>query len=593
MVAATHWLAAATGMSVLEKGGNAFDAAAAAGFVLQVVEPHLNGPGGEVPVIFYSAAEDRVRVLCGQGTLPAKASVKGLLDLGLSQVPGTGLLPACVPGAFGAWMTLLEAYGTMEVSAVLEPAITYALRGFPLLGRAAALVGRCEETFRCAWPSSAEVYLRGGSPPLPGELFTNPLLANTYWRVAQAASGSQGGREQRIARATDAFYRGFVAEAIDRFVSTSDVQDDSGRAHRGLLSGEDMASWRATFEEAVSLEFANFRVHKTGPWGQGPVFLAQLRILEGLGLAGLDPGGPEWVHLVTESAKLAFADRDAFYGDPDFVEVPLAELLSKEYAAQRQALIADEASLLQRPGTPGGFQPWQPPPELMGEDWGLGAPSALAPGAPPDPTGGSGPGQARSLGPVEGDTCHLDVVDRWGNVVSATPSGGWLHASPCVPGLGFPLTTRGQMCWLDESSPAPFAAGRRPRTTLSPTLALRGRGEALAFGTPGGDQQDQWTLGFFLRHALHGLDLQAAIDFPSFHTSHVISSFHPRRWNPARLHIESRFDASTQHELARRGHDLALEGEWSLGRVCAAARHGSMMAAAADPRQDQAYAVGR
>ena len=581
MVAASHWLASATGMGILERGGNAFDAAAAAGFVLQVVEPHLNGPGGEVPILAHRAGGDAVEVICGQGPLPAAASVAGLRQLGLAQVPGTGLLPGCVPGAFGAWMALLESHGTMEPEEVLAPAIAYAGGGFRLLPRAAATIARCERLFVDDWPSSAEVYLPGGRPPTGGGRYSNPLLAATWTRVLAEAAGSAGGREGRIRRCVDAWYRGFVAEAIDRlYAGGEEVADDSGGRHRGLLSGDDLARWAPAREEPVWIEHAGMRVHKTGPWGQGPVFLQQLRLLDGSGWDELPPGSAEGIHLVTEAAKLAFADRDAFYGDPDAVDVPLDELLSPAYAAQRRALIGAQASLEQRPGSPGGRDPWIVPAELLA--------GAIAgergSGMPPDPVGGD---------PISRDTCQVDVVDRHGNMVAATPSGGWLHGAPCVPGLGFSISTRGQMGWLDENAPAAYVGGRRPRTTLSPTLVLAGGGDGLAFGTPGGDQQDQWTLGFFLRRVHHGMDLQAAIDAPSHHSGHPIGSFHPRSSNPGRLHVEARHDPAVLEALAARGHDLVVEPAWSLGRVCAVGRVGGELIAGADPRQDQAYAVGR
>jgi gamma-glutamyltranspeptidase/glutathione hydrolase len=575
MVAASHWLAAATGMGILERGGNAFDAAVATGLVLQVVEPHLNGPGGEVPILVHSADTGGVEVICGQGPLPAAASVAGMLDLGLSQVPGTGLLAACVPGAFGAWMTLLEARGSMDIEEVMAPAIGYARTGFRLLPTAAATIARNEELFRRYWPTSAEIYLPGGAAPLGGSWFANPTLAGTYERILDQARSAAGGREARIRAAGDAFYRGFVAEAIGAYLARAEVADDSGRPHRGLLDADDLARWEPGLEAPVAIDYADLRVHKTGPWGQGPVFLQQLRMLAGFDLTSLAPDSPEWVHIITEVAKLAFADRDAFYGDPSHVSVPIEELLSAEYASQRSLLVGHEASADQRPGSPGGSLPWIPAPELLSfpEERLAGG------GAPPDPIGR--------------DTCQLDVVDRHGNMVAATPSGGWLHGSPCIPTLGFPLGTRGQMCWLDESAPAAFVGGRRPRTTLSPTLVLGRPGQALGFGTPGGDQQDQWTLGFFLRRVHHQMDLQSAIDAPSSHTSHLMGSFHPRRSYPGRLHLEARFPDATVDDLARRAHDVVLEGPWSLGRVCAVGRDGQELTAGADPRQDQAYAVGR
>lgn len=574
MVAATHWLAAATGMGILEKGGNAFDAAVASGLVLQVVEPHLNGPGGEVPIMIYEASTDKVSVICGQGPLPGSASIDRLRSLGLVQVPGTGLLPACVPGAFGAWMMLLENFGQLELEEVLAPAIAYAVGGFRLLPRAAATIAAQEENFRQFWPTSAEVYLGSGMVPIGGKNWSNPLLGATYQRLLVEAKAAKGGRESRISRARDIFYQGFVAEAIDSFVAKTEVLDDSGHIHGGMLNGDDLATWYPTLENSVSIDYHNTQVHKTGPWGQGPVFLQQLRLLEGFDLKSLGSNSPKFVHIVTEAAKLAFADRDAFYGDPNFVEIPMEHLLSRSYANERRTLITDSASYELRPGSPGGYQPWIAGPQLFST-----TDKGARTGAPPDPIGR--------------DTCHLDVADRYGNLVAATPSGGWLHGSPCVPGLGFSLSTRGQMCWLDENSPSAYVGGRRPRTTLTPTLTISEDGRSLAFGTPGGDQQDQWSLAFFLRSQHFGMNLQEAIDAPTFHTTHLTGSFHPREARPGRIHIESRIGKETLADLRLRGHDLVVEGNWSLGRVCAVGRSNQELSAGADARQDQAYAVGR
>ncbi|HEY7145514.1 MAG TPA: gamma-glutamyltransferase [Streptosporangiaceae bacterium] len=588
MVASTHWLASAAGMAVLEGGGNAFDAAAAAGFVLQVVEPHLNGPGGEVPIIGYSARDEKPFVICGQGPAPRAATIGHFAGLGLDLVPGTGLLPACVPGAFGAWMELLARWGTRSVADVLGYAIGYAQAGHPLLPRAAAAVATVEELFREHWPTSAQVYLRGGGPPAPGALFTNPDLASTYQCVLAEAAAAGSDRLAQIESARRAFYQGFVAEAFASYFAAAEVMDTSGTPHRGLLGFDDMAAFTARVEEPVTLDYHGHTVCKTGPWGQGPVFLQQLALLAGFDLDDTDPAGADFVHTVTECAKLAFADREAWYGDPDFTDVPLGSLLSQRYAAERRRLVDPRASDQLRPGSPGGRAPLLPP--LPGA--GGPHPAAAASGAG-EPTVGLGE-PAVADGRVRGDTCHLDVADRFGNLVSATPSGGWLHSSPVVPGLGFGPTTRGQMFWLTEGLPNSLAPGKRPRTTLSPTLVLRAGSPYLACGTPGGDSQDQWTLAFFLHHVHHGLDLQEAIEVPAWHSAHFRSSFYPRESFPARIHAEDRFGQRVLADLAGRGHEVVTDGPWSLGRVCAAARLGDgLLAAAATQRGLQSYAAGR
>ena len=573
MVSSTHWLASAAGMAVLERGGNAFDAAVTAGLVLQVVEPHLNGPGGEVPILAAPATHGRVLVVNGQGPVPAAATIGRFADLGLDLIPGTGLLAACVPGAFGAWMLLLRDHGTLRLREVLEPAIGYAGAGFPAVPRVGGAIGAMERLFRAEWPSSAEVWLADGVPA-PGGRLRNPALAATWRRLLEEAEAASPDRDGQIEAALAAFYEGFVAEAIAGYLAGAEVMDVSGRRHRGLLDGDDLAGWRATVEEPVSAGHHGWTVCKTGPWGQGPVLLQQLRLLEGFDLEAMGLGSAGYVHTLAECAKLAFADREAWYGDPAAFDVPVDGLLDPAYADDRRALAGEEASLELRPGSPAGRTPRLP--------------SAGARPAREEELAGSGE-------PTFGDTCHVDVVDRHGNLVAATPSGGWLQSSPIVPGLGFCLGTRAQMLWLEEGLASSLRPGTRPRTTLSPSLALRDGEPCLAFGTPGGDAQDQWTLQFFLAHARFGLDLQRAADTPSFQSDHFPSSFWPRRASPGKLVIEASHDPATIEGLRQRGHLVELAEPWSLGRTCAAGRDPAtgFLVAAANPRGRQAYAVGR
>ncbi len=592
MVASTHWLASAAGMAVLEKGGNAFDAAAAAGFVLQVVEPHLSGPGGEVPVIGYDARRGETFVVCGQGTAPAKATPQAYRDLGLDLVPGSGLLAACVPGAFGAWLLLLREYGRLPLRDVLEYAIGYASDGYPLVPAISWGIASVAGLFREHWTSSAEVYLPGGGIPAPGSKFANPALAATYRRILTEAEAAGGDREAQLEAARQAWYEGFVADAIARFAQT-EVMDVTGERHRGLLTGQDMSGWHARLEEPATYDYQGLTVCKTRPWGQGPVFLQQLALLSGFDLDELEPGGAEYIHTVTECAKLAFADREAWYGDTD---VPLNELLSQNYNDERRKLVDHTASADLRPGRPGDREPKLPAFATAAfgtakNSSGNGVRGSGDPGL--DPATGEPLGRATHARTRRGDTCHLDVADRWGNVVTATPSGGWLQSSPVIPDLGFCLGTRAQMFTLTPGLPATLAPGKRPRTTLTPTLALRDGEPYLAFGTPGGDQQDQWTLGFFLSHVHFGMNLQQAIDFPAFHSRHMPSSFYPRESYPKVLDVEDRVGEPTMRELRDRGHEVVAQPPWSLGRISAVALRGGMLYAAANPRGMQGYAVGR
>jgi gamma-glutamyltranspeptidase / glutathione hydrolase len=567
MVASTHWLASAAGMAVLEQGGNAFDAAVAAGFTLQVVEPHLNGPGGDLPALVWPAGYERPVVLSAQGPAPRAATIGRYRDeLGLELVPGTGPLAAVVPGAFGGWIALLREHGTLPLRDVLQFAIGYAEEGYPALASIGDAIRKVEQLFTDEWTTSVDVYLPA---PEPGELHRNRILAETYRRILAEAEAASTDRDAQLEAAHECWYRGFVAEEIVRF-QDHEWLDSSGERHAGLLAEADLRDWAPTWEDAISVTYHGYEVFKAGPWSQAPVFLQQLRLLEGFDLGGMDHASAEWVHTITECAKLAFADREAWYGDPDFVDVPLGELLSRDYAEARRALLSEESSAELRPGSPAGREPRLPQPVQ-------GAP--VAPGV----------GE-----PTRGDTVHLDVVDRSGNMVSATPSGGWLWGAPVIPSLGFCLGTRAQMFWLEEGLPNSLEPGKRPRTTLSPTLAARGGEPYLALGTPGGDQQDQWSLHVFLAHVHHGLDLQQAIDAPNHHTEAFPSSFYPRETIPRHVAVEDRAGAEAIDGLRRRGHEVEVSGPWSLGRVTAVAREpGGILRAAANPRGRQGYAAGR
>jgi gamma-glutamyltranspeptidase / glutathione hydrolase len=601
VVTSTHWIATAVGMSMLERGGNAFDAACATAFTLQVVEPHLNGPGGDVPVIVHDVRKGKTEVICGQGPAPAGATIAHYRGLGLDLVPGTGLLACCVPGTFETWMLLLRDYGTMKLADVLSPAIGYAQNGQPLVERASFTIGTVEQLFRDHWPTSAAIYLPGGKVPPAGTLFANTTMAATYTRILREAESAGGDRVKQIERAREMWSRGFVAEAIDKFCRTQEVMDTSGERHRGVLTADDMARWVPHVEPPTTLDYGRYTVCKTGPWGQGPVMLQQLALLKGFNLDGADPTSADFIHTVVECSKLAFADRDTFYGDPKFVEVPISTLLSDTYNSERRKLVGERASMEQRPGTIKGYGQ-RIDIRLVG---GTRAPVAGA----GEPTVGRGPwthddkvdpslvaldgARLDRTGAVRGDTVHFDIIDGAGNMVSATPSGGWLQSSPTIPELGFCLGSRAQQFWLEEGHPAALAPGKRPRTTLTPSLALRDGEPYVAWGTPGGDQQDQWTAQFFLRHVHAKMNLQEAIDAPAWHSEHFASSFWPREARPGVLVVEKRLPAATIKELERRGHIVEVGPEWSEGRLTAASRDGRRRRAAANPRGMQGYAAGR
>ena len=576
MVASSHWLASAAAMAAMEKGGNAFDAAATAGFVLQVVQPHMCGPAGEAPMIFCHRGQTPVRVLAGQGPAPAAASIARYRDLGFELTPGTGLLAATVPAAFDSWMCLLRDYGSLTLGDVLAPAIGYARDGHPVMPAVADAIDAMADIFLTEWKSSAPVYLVGGHAPMPHSLYRITALAETYMRIVREAEAAGGNRERQIERARLVWREGFIAEAIDRFCREARQLDSSGERHGGLLTGADMAVWEAGYEAPLTYDYHGITVAKCGPWSQGPVMLQQLALLKGFDLAAMDPVGPDFVHTVIECAKLAFADREKFYGDPAFAEVPMGVLLSDAYNDDRRSLVGEEASLDLRPGEVPGYGA-----EVMVEGTIGGV------------VIGSGEPGAVLEGQVRSDTVHIDCADRFGNMVAATPSGGWLQSSPAVPGLGFPLGTRAQMFWLDGDHPSGLAPGKRPRTTLSPSFALKEGRPWLAFGTPGGDAQDQWPLYALLRHLHFGLNLQEAIDLPMFETSHFPSSFWPRDADPGHLGLEGGFTPKTVKALRERGHRVEEQAPWSIGRMMAVAKEGPILKGAASSRFMQAYAMGR
>jgi gamma-glutamyltranspeptidase/glutathione hydrolase len=441
----------------------------------------------------------------------------------------------------------------MSLSQVVGPAIRLAEEGFPVYPTLARNIRAHAKRFSEEWATTARIFLPHGNPPKVGARLVQRDLAKTLRALARSEKSTEGNRQQGLEAARRFFYSGPIAKQIVRFSSKNPIRDATGESHLGLLELDDFSEYRTKLEEPVSIQYKGLGIQKCGTWSQGPVFLQQLRLLEGYDLRQLGHNSADYIHLLTELAKLAFADREKFYGDPDFVEVPVRRLLSDKYAAQRRKLFdSKRASLLVQPGFGGG--------------------SSVS----------------------QGDTTHLDVADREGNLVSVTPSGGWIWSSPVVEGLGFPLGTRGQMFSLDNDHPNCVAPRKRPRTTLSPTLVtLRGR-PYMAFGTPGGDQQDQWTLQFFLNHTEFEMGLQSAVDAPTFHTSHFPSSFYPRRAEPGSLYIEGRIPNSVRDELRGRGHEVIVEGDWVNGRLTAVrfdTANGTIEGAASS-RYQTAYCMG-
>jgi gamma-glutamyltranspeptidase / glutathione hydrolase len=571
MVVSEHYLSAEAGLRVLHAGGNAFDAAVAATLVEGVVNPHMHTFGGEIAALVYVASEGAVFAVNGNTVAPRAATLEAFAARGLELVPPAGVVAAGPPGAPHALLTVLARFGTRSFAEVVTPALELAEDGFPLhpglRGPAPAhglgdfsLAG-CAERFRSAWPSSAAIYLPGGRVPDVGERLRNPDLARTFRRlIAAEERGRGGGRRGGIAAAIEEFYRGEIAAEIAAHAA----------AHGGFLDRGDLAHYRSEVEPSVSLDYRGLRVHKCGPWSQGPVFLQQLSLLAGFDLRAMGRESADYVHVVVEAAKLAFADREQFYGDPQFVDVPLAGLLSEDYAAARRALVDPKrASLELRPGDPRRRAALLEGEEVFAaRSWGRG-------------------------------TVYVAVVDADRNMASFTPSGAWIPASPVVDGLGFPLGTRLQTFYLHARHPNAPAPGKRPRTTLTPTLVLRGGRPAMVFGTQGGDQQDQWTLQVFLNLVDFGMEVQEAIEAARFSSVHFPSSFYPHGSVRGGLRVEGRIPARVREDLAARGHTIEVEDEWIAGDVLAIVvdeEHGCLRAGA-DPRGEisrrmPSYAIG-
>ena len=571
VVTSGHYLATAAGFRIMEQGGNAIDAAAAMCLCLNLLEPHLNGIGGEVPTLIYSAKEKKAFAICGLGWSPQAFTIDWCRQHHVDLIPGDGYLPACVPAVVDTWALAVARFGTMSFAQILQPAIELAESGFPIYERLRKDIAKHVERFTDRYPTTGAVYCPGGRVPEIGDVVRNPHWANALRLMCQAEEAARHkSRVAGIEAARDVFYKGEIAERIIRFISDNPVEDASGSAHIGLLTYEDMAEWHASIEEPLSLNYRGLDVHKCSSWTQGPVFLQQLAILEGFDLQAMSHNSAEYLHTWIECAKLAFADREAYYGDPAFDDVPFDVLLSKAYGSRRRDLIGAEASRDLRPG-----------------DVGRGLPDYV--------TFDVRENNRRAMeAAYDGDTTHLDAIDSEGNMVAATPSGGWIPSSPVIEGLGFPLGTRGQMFYLNPNRPNALAPRKRPRATLTPSLVTKDGEPWMVFGTPGGDCQDQWTLQFFLNYVDFGMDIQEALDAPSVHSEHFPGSFYPREARPARMVAEDRIPPDVIEALEARGHEVVVKGGWVHGKCMAIRldRERGIILGGVSPRGKIGYALG-
>jgi gamma-glutamyltranspeptidase/glutathione hydrolase len=551
-ISAGHYLAAQAGMRILDGGGNAVDAGVAAGICLGLLISDFVSFAGVAPILIYEAATGQVHSIAGVGHWPQTATLATYRARYGGDMP-SGIPRTVVPAAPDAWITALRRWGTRSFGEVAAAAIELCAEGFPMYEvMAMRIANAAKECGR--WPTWAAVFLPDGRPPRIGAIFRQTEAARTLERMAAAeARAAHAGRDAGLQAARDEFYKGETAERIARFMKEQD----------GLLTYDDLASYQVQVAEPVAAGYKGWRVYAGGPWCQGPMLPETLNILSGFDLRSLGHNSPEYLHLLIEALKLAFADREAYIGDPAFMDVPVDVLLSADYAdAQRRRIDPDRAA----PGLP-----------APGE---AGRRSEVT--ARPSPAGDAG----------AGDTTYVCAVDRWGNAFSATPSDGF--NAPVVPGVGMVISTRGSQSWLDPDHPSVLAPGKRPRLTPNPAIAVRD-GAVLPFGTPGGDVQVQAMVQTFLNVVEFGMPPQQAIEAPRVATYSAPNSFWPHGALPGVVRAESRIPATTLQALAERGHTVESWPEWTwlaggMGAI-AADRQAGVMTAGADPRRET-YALG-
>ena len=586
-VTSGHYLSSLAGIRILEQGGNAIDAAAATSFCLNIIRPDNNGIAGEVPTLVYSAKDKKVFAISGVGWSAKSFNIDWCKKNNVDIIPGDGYLPATVPAPVGTWALALARFGTMGFSEVLQPAIELAENGFPIHEQLQQTLNNYFKSGK-TFPTTDEIFCPNGIVPDVGDRIVNIDAANTLKKLCLAEKkGRKRSRITGLEAATDAFYRGEIAETIIDFIHKNPVEDISGRSFKGMLDLEDFSEWHATIEEPEVINFRGLDVFKCPSWTQGPTFLQHLAILDTFDLEKIGHNTEEYLHILIESGKLAFADREAYYGDPDFDNVPLDVLLSKSYNLNRKESIKKSASMEMSPGLVSGKVPdFATSFDVISDNRkALGLDNGELPDF--DQTGIH----------TGGDTVHLDTVDSFGNMVSSTPSGGWLAKySPVIKGLGFPLGTRGQMFYLNPSRPNALSCRKRPRATLTPGIATKDGLPYLAFGTPGGDSQEQTTIQFFLNHHVFGMNLQEAIDAPNCVIEHFPSSFYPREGIPGGVTVDGRVPQNIIDGLKNRGHKVKVGKPYSVGEVSAIsleAEKEGLISSAASAHGGLAYAISR
>jgi gamma-glutamyltranspeptidase / glutathione hydrolase len=572
MVSAGHYKASVAGNRILQNGGNAIDATVSMIFCLNILEPHNNGIGGHVPILIYMSKEKKVYAVSGQGFAPKAATINYFQKKGIDIIPGDGYLPACVPSVIGTCAEVLARFGTMSLTEIMQPVIELLENGLPVCHRLAVHLKDNAERYYENYPTTAEIFLKNGVPKF-GDIIYNHDLLKLFKEICKAEKANKHkGRISGIEAGKNLFYKGAVPEKIVEFINNNPVLDVTGEFNDGLLTVEDFHAWEPSIEEPIHYDFMGHTVYKCPPWSQGPVLLQQLALLKNFEIESFNSTSDDYIHLLVESSKLAFADREYYYGDPLFDTVPLDILLSDKYNSHRSKLITDLASNKFIPGNVFGdkkiseiYRPFN-----VKED-------------------------AEYARLHRRDTTHCNSIDVHGNMAGATMSGGWITSSPIVKGMGFSLDTRAQMFYLNPNRSNSLAPHKRPRTTLSPTIVLKDKKPYMVFGVEGGDQQDQWSLQFLFNHLIFKDNIQAAIDKPKFHSLHFPASFYPRSSNPCKLIIEKSYaNEKIIKNLNERGHKVELVNDFSAGRIMASQidTDRGIVLGAASPRLNMASAIG-
>ena len=559
VVSSGNYYASLAGYQILEEGGNAIDAGVASGIAINVTQPHFTSFAGVAPILIYVAEKDEVVSISGLGRWPQAATLE-YFQKTYGEIP-LGMARCVVPSACDAWLTALENYGTMTFEQVVGPSVRLAEEGFPVSPRLSQATNAKGVLDR--WPYDAQVFAPNGHPLKTAQPFVQKDLAGVFRQMIEVERGNaSGGREAGIRAARDFFYKGDIAERM-----VSYCQEEGG-----LLTLEDFASFSVAVEKPESGTYGDYTVYTCGPWCQGPSLISVLNIMEGFDLQAMGLNSADYVHVLVEAMKLAFSDRHYFYGDPDFVDVPMKGLLSKEYAAERRGAI-DMAKAW--PEMPPKGDPWS----YQGQTGR--AEAVMAPLASP--------------GPSEPDTSYACVVDKWGSAFSATPSDSF-GSTPMVPGLGMIISSRGTQTWLEPDHPSRLEPRKRPRLTPNPSMAFKSGRLFMPFGTPGGDMQVQGMAQMFLNVVEFGLDPQQAVEEPRAASWSHPDSFWPHSYTPGRIQLEGRIPAEVGAEMEKRGHKVEWLSDWGyratgLCGIMVDQELGTLIGAA-DPRADS-YAVGR